>query len=89
MRTVASFTGEEILLKKFDKLLEKPKRLSYKKGNYAGVAFAFSQFIMFGMYAVVFWVAGILHKEENLKLDKAYAAIFAIMFAAFGAGNGM
>ena len=58
-----------------------------RKAHIAGVSFGFSQFVMFGIYAATFYVGALFHRYYDLAIRDMFAAIFAIMFAAFGAGN--
>ena len=62
-------------------------RLANKKGIIAGLSFGFSNFVMFIMYAVVFYIGAIFVRDTGLDMQDMFTSIFAIMFAAFGAGN--
>jgi len=87
MRTVASFGREENLMKLYDEKLKIPLQGAIKKGNYSGLAFGFSQFAMFGTYAIVFYVGALFTKHIDLGFKDMYQSIFGVMFAAFGSGN--
>lgn len=89
MRTVASFGREDNLLKSYNAKLDPPLRAAVKKGNGSGLAFGLSQFVMFGTYAVIFYVGALFTRDENIKLSfkNMFQSIFGVMFAAFGSGN--
>jgi ATP-binding cassette subfamily B (MDR/TAP) protein 1 len=42
---------------------------------------------MFAVYAILFYVGAIFHRDEGVDVVDMFTAIFAIMYAAFGAGN--
>jgi hypothetical protein len=67
--------------------LKIPESLINKKSHYAGVTFAFSQFVMFVIYGIIFYLGAIFNKEYNLNMRDMFAAIFSIMNASFGAGS--
>ena len=48
-----------------EKLME-PKKKCEKRAQYAGIAFAFSNFIIFAMYAADFYFGGLFHKHYSL-----------------------
>lgn len=53
----------------------------------AGISFGISQFFMFGLYAVTFYVGAVLVRYDDLNPKDMYIAIFAIMFSSMGAGS--
>jgi ATP-binding cassette, subfamily B (MDR/TAP), member 1 len=48
--------------------------------------FGISQFSMFGVYALVFYIGAVFTKEIGLDYLSLFRALFAIMFGAYGAG---
>lgn len=53
-----------------------------------GFGFGLSQFTIYGCFAGMFYGAGLLLEEYwHLQVEDVMAALFAIMFAAFQAGN--
>jgi ATP-binding cassette subfamily B (MDR/TAP) protein 1 len=67
--------------------LKKPESIIVKKGNIAGLSLGYSQLMMFVIYAIVFYIGAIFHRDQGLPIKNMFTAIFAIMFASFGAGN--
>ena len=86
-RTVCSFGNQETLLQAYEKRLEKPWKTAIKKGNLSGLIFGSSQFCIYFVYAVVFFVGLNWFVEFNLSFTRLYLAIFALIFAAFGSGS--
>ena len=62
-------------------LVIKPKSVK------TGIAFGFSSLAMFIAYAVMFYVGAIFHRDKGVDLIDMYTTNFALMYAAFGAGN--
>ena len=89
MRTVASFAKEDKLLRNYAKKLESPLQLAVRKGNLSGLAFGFSQFGMFFVYALVFFIGAVFMIHIDLGYKDLFLSIFGVLFAAFGAGNAM
>ena len=52
-----------------------------------GLLTGLSQFMMYGVYACVFYVGGILIKNQSIDFGQMMRAIFAVLFAAFGVGQ--
>ncbi len=69
-----------------DEKLKKPESLITKKSNVAGVSLGFSQLITFAIYAIVFYVGALLHRDDGLGMKNMLASIFAIIFASMRAG---
>lgn len=42
---------------------------------------------MFIVYAILFYVGAIFHRDNGVESVDMFTAIFALMYAAFGAGN--
>ena len=87
IRTVSYLTADERIISHFQKKMELPRAKIQSKGLYAGIAFGFSNFIMFGLYAILFYVGAILMRDEGLSFKDLFTSIFALMFAAFASGN--
>lgn len=72
IRTVASFTNEEKLLKMYSERLEEPARLGVKKAHVSGIGFGASQFCMFAINTLAFWYGGRLVDQREWGLSEAY-----------------
>jgi ATP-binding cassette subfamily B (MDR/TAP) protein 1 len=87
IRTVASFGNEQILIGFLNERLKKPQSIIVKKSNIAGLSLGYSQLMMFAIYAIIFYVGALFHRDQDLPIKNMFTAIFAIMFASLGAGN--
>lgn len=72
IRTVASFTNEEKLLKMYSDKLEEPARLGVKKAHVSGIGFGLSQFCMFAVNTLAFWYGGRLVDNREWKVSQSY-----------------
>ncbi|EAS02072.1 multidrug resistance protein-like transporter family ABC domain protein (macronuclear) [Tetrahymena thermophila SB210] len=87
IRTVASFANEGKILQFYDEKLQKSYNSINKKGNTAGLAFGFSQFVMFATYSIIFICSAAFVRDYGVSMKDMFISVYAIMFAAFGAGN--
>lgn len=71
----------------FDDKLKKPLDLISPKAHKSGLSFGFSNIVMYMVFAILFYVSAVFHKEYDTKVVNMFSAIFAIMYSAFGAGN--
>ena len=101
-RTVASFANEDQIIRDFDAMLEQPVKTATNKSHLMGVTFGFSQFVQYGVYAVMFYVASIFlqdyiderieKRDPNLLNEiidysqSVFIAIFSMMMGAMSAG---
>eukprot|EP00106_Octopus_bimaculoides_P004854 XP_014772296.1 PREDICTED: multidrug resistance protein 1-like [Octopus bimaculoides] len=65
IRTVVAFGGEAKESSRYEKLLDIAKKASVKKGFVTGVATGFFWFSIFGYYALGFWYAAKIIREDN------------------------
>jgi ATP-binding cassette subfamily B (MDR/TAP) protein 1 len=87
IRTVASFTGEQALLDKFSGTLSKNRASGISSAHIAGIGYGFSQFVMFGAYALSFWYGMILVKQGEMSFASVMKVFMAILMAAFAIGQ--
>ena len=87
MRTVASFSNQEKLLKIYDGMLSGVEGDVAKKGHIAGSLFGLAQLVMFGQNAVVFYLATYFQTQDGTSLKDLFMSIFAIMQAAMASGR--
>ena len=62
-------------------------KLATKKGNVAGILYGLSQFVMFIVVSLIFYLGAIFIRDNNLKIADVFTAIYSIMFAGMTAGN--
>ena len=68
-RTVASFANEDQILRDYDRMLEEPVKIATRKCHVMGITFGFSQFVQYGVYALMFYVSALFLQNflDNLK----------------------
>eukprot|EP01132_Coremiostelium_polycephalum_P000417 gene417-527_t len=84
IRTIASFTCEEKVLKNFKEALKEPMRLSFRKSNISGLAFGFSQCTLFFIYTLAYWYGGKLIDEGEWHASSSEIDHYCSDFAKFG-----
>jgi ATP-binding cassette subfamily B (MDR/TAP) protein 1 len=84
IRTISAFNMQDQMAELYRKNLEKPTAESRKRAWWAGLGFAFAQFIMYGLYSVAFWYMGLEISRGYSSFEDALRAFFAVFMAAFG-----
>lgn len=87
IRTVTSFGYENMILDKYSEKLTLPFQIAVKKGNISGLLFGLSQFTMFVVFGLIFYLGSIFIRDNNLDVADVFTAIYSIMFAGMTAGN--
>ena len=93
IRTVTSFGYDAFVINQYEKKLEEPQMLGIKKGLVSGVLFGFSQFILFLIFGLLFFLGSVVVRDSypgDQFFDgvlNMFTAIYAIVFAAMTAGN--
>lgn len=59
IRTVSSFGYEGVVANKYDEKMVTPYHLAIKKGNISGVLYGLSQFIMFIIFGLIFFLGAV------------------------------
>jgi len=95
-KTVQSFGHEDMLVKKYEELLAPIHKKAMWRGVTSGLAFGYSQFSQYVVFAVMFWAGGAIIKnseideetgELSINPEDIFIALFAIMFGANAAGT--
>ena len=84
IRTICAFNMQDQMAELYKRNLEKPTSESRKRAWWAGLGFAFAQFIMYGLYSIAFWYMGLEISRGNSSFEDALRAFFAVFMAAFG-----
>lgn len=88
IRTVESFGYEGIIAKKYDDRMEEPFSLAVQKGNISGLLYGLSQFIMFIIFGVIFFLGAVFVRDnDDAELLDMFTAVYAILFAGMTSGN--
>ena len=88
IRTVSSFGYQSSIANKFDGKMEEPYSLAIKKGNVSGLLYGFSQFIMFLIFGLLFFIGSLFVRDNaEVSIEDMFTAVFGILFAGMTAGN--
>lgn len=87
MKEVQAFEMQSLVHGMFSQRLDKPLSVSKKNALLTGCAMGFSQLISFNFYALTFWYGGQLIEGGEIQFESFMKALFALAFAAAGAGN--
>ena len=86
MKTVNSLNAAIHLRDRFFEVIEKEVVISITKVSINSVIYAVGQFGMFAVYALTFYAGSEFVTKYGLRFEDLFTALFAIIFAAFGAG---
>jgi ABC-type multidrug transport system fused ATPase/permease subunit len=87
VRTVASFGIEPRILGIYDKLMRRSYDSALGTGACGGMAYGYSQFIMFAIYCCGFLFAGWLIREGLYTADQVMRVFFVMLLSAFAIGQ--
>ncbi|KAI0227963.1 ATP-dependent translocase ABCB1 [Lamellibrachia satsuma] len=88
IRTVASLSKEAHFVKEYKKLTDVPYKQSLKKAHLIGIAFSFSQALVYIVHAVAFYFGAWLVEHRGLQFVDVFKVFGAIVFGAMGMGQG-
>lgn len=88
VRTVAAFGLEKKLTDEYFVLLESPFKEGVRDAHKSGFGQGFSFFIMFGTYALVFYVGGIFVEHDISTFKRIMMTLMAIMMSSMSVGDG-
>eukprot|EP01113_Clastostelium_recurvatum_P006565 TRINITY_DN1297_c0_g1_i1.p1 TRINITY_DN1297_c0_g1~~TRINITY_DN1297_c0_g1_i1.p1 ORF type:complete len:1417 (-),score=461.68 TRINITY_DN1297_c0_g1_i1:319-4464(-) len=71
VRTVASFSREDLEILKYTRRMEKPMRLGLRRSHVSGLGFGMGQFVMFAAYTLAFWFGGWLIMNGEWKASQS------------------
>ncbi|GAB9470280.1 Multidrug resistance protein abc superfamily [Globisporangium polare] len=86
IRTVASFSMEKALNTVYTGYLDESKQADTKVGVVGGVAFGFSQGVMYLNMAFLFWLGGLWVSKDIITFEDMFMVIIVIMFSTFAVG---
>uniref|UniRef100_K3W854 Bile salt export pump n=1 Tax=Globisporangium ultimum (strain ATCC 200006 / CBS 805.95 / DAOM BR144) TaxID=431595 RepID=K3W854_GLOUD len=86
IRTVASFSMEKALNTVYVGYLDESKQADTKVGIVGGLAFGFSQGVMFLNMAFLFWLGGKWVSDDIITFEDMFMVIMVIMLSTFAVG---
>ncbi|XP_028802926.1 ABC transporter B family member 2 isoform X2 [Neltuma alba] len=87
MRTVTAFCSEEKVLKLYADELVQPSKLSFKRGQIAGIFYGISQFFIFSSYGLALWYGSVLMEKELSSFKSVMKSFMVLIVTALGMGE--
>jgi ATP-binding cassette subfamily B (MDR/TAP) protein 1 len=72
IRTVASFSAEEKVMSLYSEKCSTPLKTGIRQGIISGISFGFSNFVLFSVYAISFWVGARMVKNGETTFSKVF-----------------
>ncbi|TFJ95773.1 vang-like protein 2 [Platysternon megacephalum] len=90
IRTVVAFNGQMKALTKYDVNLENARKVGVKKSITTNTTLGFTEFILFGTYALAFWYGTKLtvEEKENYDIGRVLIVLFSVLHGTFSLGQG-
>ncbi|XP_067305159.1 ATP-dependent translocase ABCB1 [Pseudorasbora parva] len=90
IRTVVAFNGQKKAVEKYEKNLVDAKNFGVKKAITTNASMGFTQFAIFGTYALAFWYGTKLSVDEpeNYTIGRVITVFFSVMIGSFSLGQG-
>ncbi|XP_033762473.1 LOW QUALITY PROTEIN: ATP-dependent translocase ABCB1-like [Pecten maximus] len=87
IRTVAALTKEDAFFRLYTESLKAPYKASKRKAHLIGMAFSFSQSVVYFLHAAAFYYGAYLVREGEMDFDDVFKVFAAIVFGAMAMGN--
>lgn len=87
IRTVATFSAQDQLIKSFDSALSEPKRKSMRRSQIMGLALGFSQGFMYVSYTLTLLFGAYLIKEGTATFGEVYKIFLILVLSSFSVGQ--
>ncbi len=85
-KTIYSYNMQSTVKQMYKNILESGTGSQQLKSTITGALYGFSQFVTFGVYALLYWVGANYVVDGTLTPPDMNRAIFIVLFAAFGVG---
>lgn len=85
--TVTATGVQDVFIDRYQEELELPIRNGQTTALIAGIAFGFSEFLSFALWAVSFWVGSIFVKSGDCNFTELMKGIAGLLFAGMMMGN--
>ncbi|MBA0870692.1 hypothetical protein Goshw_016009 [Gossypium schwendimanii] len=87
IRTVATFSSQEEIVKSFDQALSDPRKQSVKRSQILGFALGLSQGAMYCAYTLTLWVGASLMKQRITGFGEVYKIFLILVLSSFSVGQ--
>lgn len=85
-KTIFSYNMQDNVVNFYSHVLDRLNRNLIKTSVYNGIFYGVSQFVIFILYAVLFYAGGTFKSQGTLEFKPMMRAIFTILFSALGIG---
>jgi len=86
MRTVNAFNMEQYVKSQYLTFISENKVKELRGGFAGGAGFGISQFLMYGIQALLFYVGGIFVTDGTITFESFFAVLMSVMLSSFGVG---
>jgi ATP-binding cassette, subfamily B (MDR/TAP), member 1 len=86
-KTIYCYNMQKKVVRMYTRILKNGMKTINKTSFVNGIAFGFSQFCMFIIYAIIFYAGGSFMYQGTLTVKSMFRAIFVLLFAGFGLGQ--
>ncbi|KAE8674175.1 hypothetical protein F3Y22_tig00111769pilonHSYRG00531 [Hibiscus syriacus] len=87
IRTVATFSSQEEIVKSFDRALSEPRKQSVKRSQILGLTLGFSQGAMYCAYTLTLWYGAYLMKQGHTGFGDVYKIFLILVLSSFSVGQ--
>ncbi|XP_036767728.2 phosphatidylcholine translocator ABCB4 isoform X6 [Manis pentadactyla] len=87
IRTVIAFGGQNKELERYQKHLEKAKKIGIKKAISANISMGIAFLLIYASYALAFWYGSTLVISKEYTIGNAMTVFFSILIGAFSVGQ--
>ncbi|XP_061375234.1 ABC transporter B family member 19-like [Gastrolobium bilobum] len=87
IRTVATFSAQEQIVKSFDRALSEPRKKSLKSSQIQGFTFGFFQGAMYGAYTLTLWFGSYLVEHDKAKFVQVFKIFLILVLSSFSVGQ--
>lgn len=87
IRTVAAFCAEEKVLDLYARELVEPSKLSFTRGQIAGIFYGISQFFIFSSYGLALWYGSVLMGKELASFKSVMKSFMVLIVTALAMGE--
>ncbi|KXZ51733.1 hypothetical protein GPECTOR_11g18 [Gonium pectorale] len=84
IRVIHAYNLQGFVTSTYDKMIATANRMLVRQSNVAGISFAYSNFVMFAMYALIIFFMGHEIDKGWVEFDDSLKAFLAILLAALG-----
>ncbi|KAI8976833.1 putative ABC transporter protein [Pilobolus umbonatus] len=82
IRTIYSFSLQKRFSALYEERLGQAERSGILRGKALGYGFGFYFLTLFGTYGLGFWYSGVLHRNQEITVDKIMITFFAMVYSA-------